>query len=698
MRNVNISRRKKHSAGALLVVLALSAAAVRANTAAERISAMDIFEFRTVADPQISPDGKHIAYMVNFADIRTDTRYSNLWMINYDGSDNRPVTSGNFHDSSPRWSPDGKRLAFLSDRDGSPQIYERWTDTGEVERVTNLAEGPSGISWSPDGQQIAFLSLVAEQPRKLGNLPTPPPGAKWADPARIVDKLVYRFDQVGYLKPGSTQLFVVAADGSAPRQISEGNLNLGAGAGMGGAAPVWAPDGKSIILSANRNADAEDNPLNTDVYEFAVEGNGVKTLTTRKGPDNSPAISRDGRRIAYIGFDDRRQGYQVNALYVMFRDGSKSRELTADLDRDVSNPRWAPDGRGVYFIYTDRGDTKLGYAPLDGKVQEVARHLGAGLSAYGGGDSFSLAPDGRYVTTVTSPEDPGNIAVGSLGSNGLNTITHLNRDLLAQRKIGAVEEFWFNSSKEGRKVEGWVIKPPDFDSSRKYPMILEIHGGPFANYGDRFDIEKQVFAAKDYVVLYVNPRGSTSYGGEFGNLIHHAYPGDDFYDLNSGIDAVIAKGYVDPENVFVTGGSGGGVLTCWMIGHSKRFRAAAALYPVINWNSWIGTADIGPRMANYWFAGAPWENAANLQNYEERSLLSVVKNVQTPTMVMTGEEDYRTPISEAEQYYRALKMLKVESVMVRVPGEGHGIQKRPSHQIAKVSFILDWFNEHKQKS
>ncbi len=698
MRNVNILPSKKHFAGALLVAFAVSIAAARDNAPAQRISAMDIFEFRTVADPQISPDGKHIAYMVDFADIRTDTRYSNLWTINYDGSDNRPVTSGNFHDSSPRWSPDGKRLAFISNRDGSPQIYERWSDTGEVERVTNLPEGPSGISWSPDGQQIAFFSLVSEQPHKLGTLPTPPPGAKWADPARIVDKLVYRFDQVGYLKPGKTQLFVVAADGSAPRQISEGNLNIGAGGGMGAAAPAWAPDGKSIILSANRNPDAEANPLNTDVYEFSLDGGAVKTLTARKGPDNSPAISRDGRRIAYVGFDDRHQGYQVNGLYVMFRDGSNSRELTADLDRDVSNPKWAPDGRGVYFIYTDKGDTKLGYAPLDGKVQEIAQHLGAGLSAYGGGDSFTLAPDGRFVTTVTSPEDPGNIGVGKLGGNGLNTITHLNRDLLAQRKIGPVEEFSFNSSKDGRKVEGWIIKPPDFDSSKKYPMILEIHGGPFANYGDRFDIEKQVFAAKDYVVLYVNPRGSTSYGGEFGNLINHAYPGDDFYDLNSGIDAAIAKGYVDPENVFVTGGSGGGVLTCWMIGHSKRFRAAAALYPVINWNSWIGTADIGPRMVNYWFAGAPWESAENLQNYEERSLLSVVKNVQTPTLVMTGEEDYRTPISEAEQYYRALKMLNVETVMVRVPGEGHGIQRRPSHQIAKVSYILYWFNEHKQKS
>ncbi len=680
-----------------LCIAVVTAGAARADAPRQRISAMDVFEFRTVADPQISPDGRHIAYMVNFADVRTDTRYSNLWMINYDGTDNRPITSGNFHDSLPRWSPDGRRLAFLSDRDGSPQIYERWTDTGEVQKITNLPEGPSGLAWSPDGQQIAFLSLVTEPARKLGNLPTPPQGAKWADPARIIDKLVYRFDQVGYLKPGNTQLFVVASDGSAPRQISNGKLNLGP-APTGGATPVWAPDGKSIILSANRNPDAQDNPLNTDIYEFSVSDGSVKTLTTRNGPDNGPVISRDGRRIAYTGFDDRKQGYQVSHLYTMFRDGSSARDLTGDLDRDVTLPRWAPDGRGVYFIYSDQGDTKLGYAPLDGKVQPVGSHLGAGVSSYGGGDALSIANDGRYATTVTNSDDPGNIAVGKLGTNILNVITHVNRELLDQRKLGAVEEIWFNSSKDGRKVEGWIIKPPDFDANRKYPLILEIHGGPFANYGDRFDYEKQVMAARDYVVLYVNPRGSTSYGGEFGNLIHHAYPGDDFYDLNSGVDAVIAKGYVDPDNVFVTGGSGGGVLTCWMIGKSKRFRAAASLYPVINWYSWIGTADIGPRVMNYWFAGAPWESAENLENYEQRSLLSVVKNVQTPTLVMTGEEDYRTPISEAEQYYRALKVLKVDAVLVRVPGEGHGIQKRPSHQIAKVSYILDWFDQHKQKS
>jgi acylaminoacyl-peptidase len=255
-----------------------------------------------------------------------------------------------------------------------------------------------------------------------------------------------------------------------------------------------------------------------------------------------------------------------------------------------------------------------------------------------------------------------------------------------------VEEIWYDSSKDKRRIHGWIIRPPDFDASKKYPLILEIHGGPFANYGDRFDLEKQMMAAAGYVVLYTNPRGSTSYGEDFANLIHHAYPGDDFYDLNSGVDAMIAKGYIDPERLYVTGGSGGGVLTCWMIGRTPRFRAAASLYPVINWYSWMLTADIGTTVGRYWFPGMPWDN---VEHFEKRSLLSVVKNVKTPTLILTGEQDYRTPMSDSEQYYQALKMLGVESVLVRVPDEPHGTSVRPSHHISKILHIIGWFDQHR---
>jgi dipeptidyl aminopeptidase/acylaminoacyl peptidase len=267
----------------------------------------------------------------------------------------------------------------------------------------------------------------------------------------------------------------------------------------------------------------------------------------------------------------------------------------------------------------------------------------------------------------------------------------VNQGLLSGRQLGKVEEIWYESSKDRRKIQGWIIKPPAFDASRKYPLILEIHGGPFANYGDRFDLEKQLMASRDYVVLYTNPRGSTSYGGEFGNLIHHSYPGDDYFDLMSGVDAVIATGYVDPQRLYVTGGSGGGVLTCWVIGHTTRFRAAVPNYPVINWYSFVLTSDIGNWTSNVWFPGLPWEN---VEHYEKRSLLSVVKNVKTPTLIMTGESDYRTPISDSEQYYQALKLLGVESELARFPEEPHGLRQRPSHEMTKVAYILGWFDKH----
>ncbi len=477
--------------------------------------------------------------------------------------------------------------------------------------------------------------------------------------------------------------------------MTSGNLPYGgSGSGFGGFHAVWTPDGKYLLFSANLHPDYEYDPLNNEVYELALADGTVKPLTNRKGPDNSPAISPDGKTIAYTGFDDRYQGHQTTHLYLMNRDGSNSRVATPQLDRDVQEPQWAFDGKGIYFLYDDQGDTKLGLYALDGSVRDLTGHLGSGGSSYGGGADYTVSQNGAFAVTYDTPSDPGDIAVASLGDPKAHVITALNQQLFTQKKVGSVEEFWFNSSVDKRRVQGWIIKPPDFDPAKKYPLILEIHGGPFANYGDRFDTNKQMWAARGYVVLYVNPRGSTSYGEEFANLIHHAYPGDDFYDLNSGVDAVIANGYIDKDNLFVTGGSGGGVLTCWMIDRTTRFRAAASLYPVINWYSWVLTSDLPSFGTMYWFPGPPWENA---EQYLKRSVLSYVDKVTTPTLLATGEDDFRTPIEEAEQYYEALKLRKVEAVLVRFPGEPHGLSARPSHQIAKILYVADWFEQHRKK-
>ncbi len=681
----------------LFVVLCLFALLLpgQAEDKADRLTPIDVFSLQYAGDPQISPDGKHIVYVRQFSDVMSDKHYSNVWVISADGGEDRALTTGNYSDTSPRWSPDGTRIAYISDREGKAQLYVRWMDSGQTAALTNLENGPSDIAWSPDGKLISFSSFVPGEGPKIANLPKAPEGAKWADAPKAYDHLVYRFNGRGYLKPGFGQRYVIAAEGGAPRQLTSGNMPYAGGEGPGSAGRAsWTPDGKYLIFSANLHEDHEYDPLNTEVYELSLADGQVKPLTSRKGPDNSPAVSPDGKTIAYVGFDDRFQGHQTTHLYLMNRDGGNARVATAQLDRDVENPQWAQDGSGVYFVYDDQGDTRLAFYSLDGKVKDLTNHLGSGGSSYAGGAAFTVAKDGTFAVAFDTPTDAGDIAVGSRANPKTQVLTALNQQLFTQKKLGQTEEFWFESSVDKRKLQGWIVKPPDFDAAKKYPLILEIHGGPFANYGDRFDTNKQIWAAMGYVVLYVNPRGSTSYGEEFANLIHHAYPGDDFYDLNSGVDAVIAKGYVDPDNLFVTGGSGGGVLTCWMVDRTPRFRAAASLYPVINWYSWVLTSDLPAFGTLYWFSGPPWEKP---DEYVKRSVLSYVDKVTTPTLLATGEEDFRTPISEAEQYYAALKLRKVESVLVRFPGEPHGLSARPSHQVAKILYVSDWFEKHKKK-
>ena len=657
----------------------------------------DIFNLELATDPQVSPDGKRIIYVRQFTDIMNDRRHSNLWIINYDGTDHRPLTTGNFNDISPRWSPDGTQIIYISNRDqgtgSTPQIYRRWMDSGQTAKITSVTQTPNGISWSPDGKWISFTMIVPEQNPSIIKMPTPPEGANWAEPAKVIDKLVYRFNALGYLKPGYTQLFVVPTEGGTPRQISSGKFQHGGP--FGASEAVWSPDGKSLIMSVNRHADYELNSRDTDVYQFALADNSVVRLTNRNGPDGNPQVSPDGKLIAYTGYEDKYQGYQVTQLLVMNRDGSNQRVISSKWDRDVGFFKWGQDSNSLYFTSSDQGNTGLYVISLDGTVRKLIDNVGSTTSAYGGGGSFSIARNGACAITQTSPSNPGDIAAGNISDGKIRVLTAVNQDLLGNRRLGQVEEIWYNSSKDNRRIQGWTIKPPDFDPSKKYPLILEIHGGPFADYGNRFDLEKQMMAASGYVVLYTNPRGSTSYGGEFGNLIHHAYPGDDFYDLNSGVDALVAKGYIDAEQLYVTGGSGGGVLTCWMIGRTPRFRAAVTVYPVINWYSFVLTSDIGNWTVNHWFPGFPWDH---VEHYEKRSLLSVVKNVKTPTMVLTGEADYRTPMSDSEQYYQALKLLGVDSVLVRVPDEPHGIQVRPSHHISKVLHIIGWFDKYRKKS
>jgi acylaminoacyl-peptidase len=665
-----------------MVVLATAWNAEPANDKlSTKLEIQDIFQLEYASDPQISPDGGHVVYVRNFMDIMKDRRRSNLWIIESDGSDHRPLTTGDENNSSPRWSPDGKRLIYVSSSEGSTQIYCRWMDSGQTAKLTHLTRSPSGIAWSPDGRSIAFSLQVPATSKPFVEMPPKPEGAEWAEPAKVITKLNYRADGAGYLKDGYNHLFVLPAEGGTPRQLTTGDYNHTG-------APAWSPDGRSLLFSANRQPDGEYDPVNSEIYEVTLADGSIKTLTNRKGPDRNPVVSPDGRHIAYLGFDDRHQGYQITRLYVMNRDGGDQKLVSGGLDRTVQRPTWSKDGTGLFFQYSDEGNTKLGFISLDGKVETFAKDVGGESIGrpYSAG-AFSVAANGRFAFTQTRPEYPADVAVGERGSEA-RKITSLNEDLFGHKELGEVEEIWYDSSYDQRKIHGWIVKPPGFESGKEYPLILEIHGGPFANYGDRFSAEVQLYAAAGYVVLYTNPRGSSSYGAEFGNLIHHAYPSQDYDDLMSGVDAVIEKGYVDSDRLFVTGGSGGGVLTSWIVGKTDRFRAAVTAKPVINWYSWTLTADIPMTGVKYWFPGFPWDHT---EQYMSRSPLSLVGNVTTPTMVLTGEDDHRTPMSESEQYYQALKLLKVDTALVRIPGASHGIANRPSNLVAKVAHILKWF-------
>jgi acylaminoacyl-peptidase len=413
-------------------------------------------------------------------------------------------------------------------------------------------------------------------------------------------------------------------------------------------------------------------------------------LTDRRGPDSSPKVSPNGNKIAYLGYDDNMDSYQLTNVYLMNADGSGKRALTDDFDRSVSNLQWTEDG--LYLQYDDEGNGKIGFISLNGnnRVQKIADDRGGTTIGrpYGSG-TYTVASNGNIAYTYATPYHPGDVAVTDQNGN-LNRLTQVNEDLFGHKALGEVEEIWYESSYDGKEIQGWIIKPPNFDPDKKYPLILEIHGGPHTNYGDRFTAELQLMSARGYVVVYTNPRGSTSYGKAFGNYIHHNYPSEDHDDLMSGVDAVIDKGYVDTNSLYITGGSGGGVLSAWAIGKTDRFNAAVVAKPVINWYSFVLTSD-GSSYHKYWFPGFPWENR---DHYMDRSPISLVGNVTTPTMLLTGEEDYRTPMSETEQYYRALQLQKVESVMVRIPGSGHGIASRPSNLMSKVAHILEWFGSH----
>ncbi|MBO9664038.1 S9 family peptidase [Dokdonella sp.] len=680
-------------AALLTALLATTAHAAPPASPSRVLTGEDLFNLEVAADPQISPDGRTVVYSRRTNDIMIDRARSSLWTIDVASGAQTPLVAGPGSHGQARWSPDGSKLAYISSADdkAGTQLYVRWMKTGATARLTGLPYAPHGIAWSPDGERIAYAMFVPDEGPRLGKSPDKPEGAKWAEPLQIIDKMVYRTDDGGYEKPGHSQLFWIAADGGAPVQLTFGAANAGGRL-------AWSHDGRSVLFGANLAADWERDPLNSEIHEVSIDTRQVHALTSRKGPDTAPAVSPDGQWIAYTGFDDKLLGYQNDRLSIMKRDGSGARVLSGSLDRSVGSPVWAADGRALYVGYDDHGSMRVARVGLDGSIRTVAEGLvDGGLDRPYSGGQFSVARDGTVAYTGGSTQRPADVWVAR--GDKPRRLTRLNESLFAAKKLGNVEKLAVTAF-DGLPIDAWLVTPPDFnpadhDPAKKYPLILEIHGGPFAAYGPTFSTDDQLYAAAGYAVVYVNPRGSTSYGEAFANQIDKAYPGRDYDDLMSAVDAAIAKGFVDKDNLFVTGGSGGGVLTAWIVGKTDRFRAAVTQKPVINWSSFVLTADMTPFFARYWFGKLPWEDP---QGYWARSPLSLVGNVKTPTMVVVGAEDYRTPNSESEQYYEALQLRGVPTMLVKVPGANHGgLAERPSQSAAKASAILAWFERYRTK-
>jgi dipeptidyl aminopeptidase/acylaminoacyl peptidase len=668
------------------------------------ITETDLYDFQWIASPQISPDGSKIVYTL----VRTTPKHDNyetaLWMIPSAGGTARRLTSG-VHDSEARWSPDGKVIAFLraTEKEGKPepaQIYLLAMDGGEAQALTDLPKAASALVWSPDGHSIAFSTTT-----RAGDLETKSGSSEQSD-VRVITSARYRTNNIGYReldRPSHVWVVDVPQPFSAPqkaRQITTGEFSE--------ADATWSRDGSGIYFTSDRRKEPDFEPPDSKLYVVNSHGGEVRTVASIDGPISKLSLSPDGRHIAFVG-DIEREGtvlrsYSQPDLFVTsVEPGSTPKNLTAAYDYDIegavggdqapprgntpSRPYWSPDGRNVFVVSAEEGRTNLKRVDVEtGKVTALTDGNFDLFSYHATGDASKVA------VLISTPTDIGDLFLVDGTSGKMRQITHINGELFARINLTEPEMIWYKSF-DGRRIQAWVQRPPDFQPGKKYPMILDIHGGPHSAYGYTFDHEFQWMAAKGYVVLYPNPRGSTSYGQDFGNVIQYRYPGDDFKDLMAGVDEVIARGWVDPEKLAVTGGSGGGVLTNWTVGHTDRFKAGVSQRSIADWAGWWYAADI---IVPAWFHGAPWESEAD---FKARSPITYIDKIQTPLMLIEGESDLRTPPADGgEQMFRALRYLKKPTAMIRFPGESHELSRsgKPVHRVERLQHIVAWFDKYVQ--
>jgi dipeptidyl aminopeptidase/acylaminoacyl peptidase len=657
------------------------------------ITQTDLYRFNWVAGPQIAPDGRAVVFTKVRVNAKRDGYETALWIVPAQGGEARQLTAGP-RDTNPQWSPDGKRLAFLraAEKDGKaqpPQIYLLDMAGGEARALTALPKAAAGMEWSPDGKTIAFTSTAIpdEKPEEKSDV-------------RVITKAVYRANSGGYLEPGRpNQIWTVAiAEGAKPERLTKGEFAANS--------PRWSPDGTAIYYTMQPDNEPYYSDPRAEIHRVKVASGGSMLVTKVASGVNDLGISPDGKSMAYVGANPlgpngKALSYSQPDLYVCATDpGSAPRNLTSGYDFDIAAgltgdqapPRggtggevtFASDGRSVYVTATENG--KLNLKRVDLASGKVAAVTDGAHALY----AFSAAADQKtFAVAISTPTNVGDLYLLDATTGKTTRLTNVNEELWKEVQLTEPAMIWTKSF-DGKMIQSWVQRPPDFQEGKKYPTILNIHGGPHASYGYVFDHEFQWMAAKGYVVVYPNPRGSTSYGQEFGNSIQHNYPGDDHKDLMAALDDVVAKGWADPNSLGVTGGSGGGVLTNWAIGQTDRFKAAVSQRSIADWTAFWYTADF-TLFRPTWFKAAPWEDPADFQR---RSPISLIDKVKTPLMLIEGEADLRTPpTAGGEQMFRALKYRKVPTVMVQFPGETHELSRsgKPKHRVERLEHIVERF-------
>ncbi len=656
------------------------------------IGSDDLYRLRFVSEPRISPDGTRIAHVVAWVDPDDHTRYRSQLVLASAQGDRPPraLTSGRHRDTAPRWSPDGRSLAFLSDRDADrPQLFVLSLEGGEPRQLTHLKHGAGAAEWSPDGLLLAFAAstdipeIAAQegQPDEKGKPPR----------VRVITRVDHKSDGVGLLEARRSHLFVVPADGSAaPRQVTSGDWD--------DTDPAWSPDGRMLAFISNREPD-RDLSWFRDVWVVPARGGRARRLTRHRGQAATPAWSPDGRHVAYLGHDRGWTYGALTELRVVPAAGGPSRSISAAYPRDVENaalsdtrdphvsqpPVWAPDGSAIYALASDAGRVSILRFPA----------AGGAPTAVVSGDrevaGFTLAAGGTQLAFVVSdPTRPYEVYAADADGSHERQVSRENAAFLATVWLGEPEPFATTSS-DGETVHGWLLKPGRFDARRKWPLVLEVHGGPEAMYAWSFMHEFQVLAGRGYGVLYTNPRGSKGYGEPFAARIFADWGGQDAADCLAAVDAATALDWVDPARLFLTGGSYGGFMALWLLGHTGRFRAAVAQRGCYNFVSFYGTSDIGPTFGRYVLGGPVYELE---ERYRALSPLTYVRDVRTPLLLIHSENDLRCPMEQAEQVFVQLRAIgQAETELIRFPEESHNLSRsgRPDRRVERLDRIVGWF-------